>query len=238
MSEETPSVWMKGMGNSLWVTIAPDISIEAAHPELEKLFDPLKHMAGTVRVVLNTGGSPKDDRYRQFSAYLKDTFSLKEVISPEENARQEESRVKTKPVTASPAQPILSRQRGSGQGGDTVVMAGRIRSGQHVSAKKHLIIMGDVNPGCELVAGGDILVLGSLQGAAAAGQSDTGNTDAIILSLDFRPTQVKIGNIVAAGLPTRSQGRFEFAHVEGGVIVVDDYVGANPFKRMPWPAIR
>jgi len=119
---------------------------------------------------------------------------------------------------------------------DTLVLAGRVRSGQSVRAKKHLIIMGDVNPGCELIAGGDILVIGSLLGTAAAGQPDNG--DAIILALDFRPTQVKIGGIVAAGLPAAGQGALEFAQIEDGVIVVDDYLAANPFKRIPWPVIR
>lgn len=234
MTEETASVRMKGMGNSLWVTLSPDVPIETARPELEKLFEPLKHMAHTVRVVLNIDGSKDEDRYRQVASYLKETFALKEVLSPEEHVRQEESRTQTKKTISSVAPhvtPVVSRQSE-----ETVVMAGRIRSGQSVSAKKHLIIMGDVNPGCELIAGGDILVLGSLQGTAAAGQPN--NTDAIILSLDFRPTQVKIGGVVAAGLPAKTQGRFEFAHIEGGAIVVDDYLSANPFRRVPWPTIR
>lgn len=227
MTEETPSVRIKGMGNSLWVTISPHTSIETAQPELEKIFEPLRHMAHTMRVVLNLDGVKDQDRYSQFSSYLKETFRLKEVITPEENDRLKEPR---RTMTKSES-PTLSPKNG-----DTILMAGRIRSGQNVSAKKHLIVMGDVNPGCELVAGGDIIVLGSLQGAAAAGQPN--NTDAIILSLDFRPTQVKIGGVVAAGLPTGSQGRFEFAHVEGETIVVDDYLMATPFKRVPWPIIR
>ena len=53
-------------------------------------------------------------------------------------------------------------------------------------------------------AGGDILVIGSLCGTAAAGQTD--NRDAIILALDFRPIQVKIGSVVAAGLSAVVRG--------------------------------
>jgi septum site-determining protein MinC len=87
-----------------------------------------------------------------------------------------------------------------------------------------------------LMAGGDILVIGSLLGIAAAGQPD--NFGAIILALDFRPIQVKIGGIVAAGLPASGQGVPEYAHIENGAIVVDDYLAANPFKRLPWPEIR
>ncbi|MDL2268454.1 septum site-determining protein MinC [Desulfosarcina sp. OttesenSCG-928-A07] len=241
MSGETPSVRVKGLGNSLWVTIAPDAPIEAVQSELEKTFEPLKHMAQVVRVVLNAGDDKNGGRYHQFRSYLEKTFGLKEIVSPGEYAAsQEASR-----TTAPPAPTVVVRHKETEtrknnstfrSTSDTVLMAGRIRSGQRITAKKHLIIMGDVNPGCELVAGGDILIIGSLQGIAAAGQPN--NPDAIILSLDFRPTQVKIAGLVAAGLPQGSQGRFEFAHIENDVIVVDEYQAANPFRRMPWPIIR
>lgn len=218
---------MKGVGNSLWVTIAPDTPFEHVQAELKKLFEPLRHMAHATRVVLDTGSDQgSDDRRRQVSTYLKDVFNLKEIAAPQKKERGE-----VRPVKMKYARNIIAQHRS-----DTLVLSGRVRSGQSVSAKKHLVIMGDVNPGCELIAGGDILVIGSLLGTAAAGQPD--NSEAIILALDFRPTQVKICGIVAAGLPATGQGVPEFAHLEDGAIVVDDYLGANPFKRLPWPVIR
>ena len=227
MIEETPSVRIKGVGNSLWVTIAPDTPVELIQAELARLFEPLKHLAYATRVVLDTGVCQgNDDRRRQISAYLKDAFNLNEIITPLEKDRGAKKRFRTK----------ISRNIISQQHNDTLVLSGRVRSGQSVHAKKHLIIMGDVNPGCELIAGGDILVIGSLCGTAAAGQPN--NRDSIILALDFRPIQIKIGEVVAAGLPAVGQGTPEFAHLENGAIVVDDYLAANPFKRLPWPVIR
>jgi septum site-determining protein MinC len=227
MTEQAPSVRLKGVGNSLWVTISPAISVERIQAELAQLFEPLKPIAPATRVVLDTGPDPDDDdRRRRISAFMKDTFNLKEIIAPHENDNGKEI-----PVRMKYARNIIAQHRS-----DTLVLAGRVRSGQSVSAKKHLIIMGDVNPGCELIAGGDILVFGSLLGTAAAGQPE--NHEAIILALDFRPLQVKIGGIVAAGLPATGEGVPEFAHLEDGAIVVDDYLAANPFKRIPWPVIR
>ncbi len=227
MIEETPSVRIKGVGNTLWVTVAPNAPFEFVQTELARLFEPLKHLASAARVVLDTGtGQGNDDRRSQISTYLKDVFNLNEIITPQEQDRGKEKRYRMKNSRS-----IISQHRS-----DTLVLAGRVRSGQSVHAKKHLIIMGDVNPGCELIAGGDILVIGSLCGTAAAGQPD--NRDAIILALDFRPIQVKIGEVVAAGLPAAGQGAPEFAHLENGAIVVDDYLAANPFKRIPWPVIR
>jgi septum site-determining protein MinC len=227
MIEKTPSVRIKGVGNSLWVTIAPDTPVELIQAELARLFEPFKHLAGTTRVVLDTGACQgNDDRHRQISTYLKSAFNLNKILTPFEKDRDEEKRFRIKNSRS-----IISQHHS-----DTLVISGRVRSGQSVHSKKHLIIMGDVNPGCELIAGGDILVIGSLCGTAAAGQPN--NRDAIILSLDFRPIQVKIGEVVAAGLPAVGQGTPEFAHLENGAIVVDDYLAANPFKRIPWPVIR
>ncbi len=218
---------MKGVGNSLWVTIAPDTPFDVIQAELTKLFEPLRHMAHATRVVLDTGaGHEGSDRYRQIKSYLKDAFKLKEIAPSQGNKGAQEPYRQMKYTKN-----VIAQHRS-----DTLVLSGRVRSGQNVTAKKHLVILGDVNPGCELVAGGDIIVLGSLLGIAAAGQPD--NFGAIIVALDFRPTQVKIGGIVAAGLPASDQRVPEYAHIENATIVVDDYLAANPFKRLPWPEIR
>jgi septum site-determining protein MinC len=93
-----------------------------------------------------------------------------------------------------------------------------------------------VNPGGEIHAGGDIFIMGSLCGKALAGQPQ--NEDAIILALDFRPTQIQIGPFVAAGIPSSAENNVEYAHIENGNILVDDYLTIDPFGRLPWPEVR
>ncbi|MBV5268148.1 MAG: septum site-determining protein MinC, partial [Burkholderiaceae bacterium] len=119
---------------------------------------------------------------------------------------------------------------------DALIIAGRVRSGQKIIARKHLVILGDVNPGSELIAGGDILIMGNLSGTALAGQPD--NEEAIILAIGFKPIQIQIGGVIAAGLPVTSVHALEFAHVENGGIVVEDYIKTNPFGRLTWPVVR
>jgi septum site-determining protein MinC len=227
MIEAPPSVRIRGVGNSVWVTIVPDTPFATIQAELTRLFKPLNHIGGDARVVLDTGDIGDDDeRRRQIVTYMKDSFHLNEIAAPKENNSGEEKRYRMKD----------SRNTLTQYSNETLVIAGRVRSGQSVHAKKHLVVMGDVNPGCELIAGGDILVIGSLCGTAAAGQPE--NRDCIILALDFRPTQIKIGDVVAAGLPVKGQGAPEIAHVENGAIIVDDYPANSPFKRIPSPVIR
>jgi septum site-determining protein MinC len=119
---------------------------------------------------------------------------------------------------------------------EVLMLMGRVRSGQKVTAGNHLLILGDVNPGAEVWAGGDILIMGSLRGTAVAGQPE--NEKAIVLALDFQPTQIQIGGIVGAGLPPSSKKQVEFAHVENDTIVVEAYLDANAFGRLPWLQVR
>jgi septum site-determining protein MinC len=78
--------------------------------------------------------------------------------------------------------------------------------------------------------------MGRLLGMAFAGQPE--NEDAIILALEFRPTQIQIGGYVAAGMNTSASNRVEYAHVEGGFVTVEEYLKSNPFNRLQWPEVR
>lgn len=226
MSEETPLVKIKGVGSSLWVMVAPEAPVEEIKSELARQLEPLK-VTPTARVILDTGGgSDRDERRGQISEYLKTAFALSDIAAPQNAETQNEKRFPLRTQRN-----VIAHNRG-----DSLILAGRVRSGQAVQSKKHLVVYGDVNPGCELIAGGDIIILGSLSGMAAAGQPD--NRDAIIMAFDFRPIQIKIGDIVAAGLPPTGKGAVEYAHVEDGGIIVEDYFAANPFKRLPFPVIR
>lgn len=70
-----------------------------------------------------------------------------------------------------------------------------LRSGQTVSHKGHLIVIGDVNPGAEIMAEGDITVWGALRGIAHAGIG--GNVGAEIRALRLQPIQIRIAHAIA-----------------------------------------
>lgn len=69
-----------------------------------------------------------------------------------------------------------------------------LRSGQKEEYPGSIVICGDVNPGAEIVAGGNIMVMGALRGVAHAGA--TGNTKAIIAANYIDVTQIRIANLV------------------------------------------
>ena len=71
---------------------------------------------------------------------------------------------------------------------------GSVRSGQRIEYEGSLIIIGDVNPGAEVIAGENIVVLGDLRGLAHAGAK--GNRDAVIEAVTIDAVQVRIADIV------------------------------------------
>lgn len=72
---------------------------------------------------------------------------------------------------------------------------GTLRSGQSLEAKESLVIIGDVNPGATVIAGGNIIIIGSLKGSAVAGVN--GNSMAFVMALAMNPMQIQIADVIA-----------------------------------------
>ena len=218
---------LKGVGDSLWVTLDPRLPSSRLQAELKRIFERLRHLSVNARVILDPGEENGHEALiGSLGAYLKEQFDVGAVTGPPKKRAARSEQTRKKDLTDS------WRYRRS----ETLMISGRVRSGQKIEAKKHLVLMGDVNPGGQVIAGGDILVMGRLCGIAMAGQP--GLETAIVMALDFRPTQVQIGGYVAAGLPPSSERVTEYAHVEDGTIIVEDYLKADPFSKMPWPEVR
>lgn len=77
----------------------------------------------------------------------------------------------------------------------TLYLKKTIRSGQSISSDGNLIIIGDVNPGAEIIAKGDITVWGILGGIAHAGSE--GNTQSRIRALKMNAIQLRIADVFA-----------------------------------------
>lgn len=94
------------------------------------------------------------------------------------------------------------------------------RSGMQIVAPSDCLILGDVNPGAEVLAMGDIIVFGNLRGVAHAGAG--GNRSAKIWALSIEPNQIRIADLVA--VPPRGNKptpkRFEIAEIQNNLIEV------------------
>ncbi len=106
---------------------------------------------------------------------------------------------------------------------DTILINRTIRSGQRVKYPANIVIIGDVNPGAEVIAGEDILVVGKLRGLVHAGAA--GLNDSQIIALKLQPTQLRIGNVISRSpdeLKDVEPTVPERAYVKDGAIIVEE----------------
>src|SRR5690554_3763193 len=105
---------------------------------------------------------------------------------------------------------------------DTILINRTIRSGQRIKYPANIVIIGDVNPGAEVIAGGDVLVIGKLRGIVHAGA--TGSNESQDIALSLQPTQLRIGNYISRSPDDKNTGEPtvpERAYVKDGMIIVE-----------------
>ncbi|WAM30658.1 septum site-determining protein MinC [Caldicellulosiruptor naganoensis] len=104
---------------------------------------------------------------------------------------------------------------------DTKIFKGTLRSGQVVKSDTDVIVIGDVNPGAEVISANNIIILGALRGVAHAGAS--GNKGAVVFALEMNPVQIRIANIIARAPDEENQDQErvpEVAYIEDDTIVI------------------
>lgn len=69
-----------------------------------------------------------------------------------------------------------------------------VRSGQVIKVPGDLLLIGDVNPGGTIMAGGNIFVMGALKGVAHAGCN--GNKEAVVAAAVMIPSQIRIAEYI------------------------------------------
>jgi len=122
----------------------------------------------------------------------------------------------TLPQTARPAIPV---------GVATLYHRGTLRGGQALHNLGNLVVIGDVNPGAELVASGDIVVFGALRGVAHAGAQ--GDRGARVIALELAATQLRIATAIASGDTGPKARGPEHASIVGERIVVIPFAEAD-----------
>jgi septum site-determining protein MinC len=100
----------------------------------------------------------------------------------------------------------------------TLYHAATLRGGQSLHHTGNIVVVGDVNPGAELIATGDILVFGRLAGVAHAGAY--GDEGARIYAVDLAATQLRIATFIAADESTNARPAPQAAVARDGHIVL------------------
>lgn len=86
-----------------------------------------------------------------------------------------------------------------------------IRSGTRIEFPGHIVIFGDVNPGAEIVAEGNVIIWGRVRGMIHAGSK--GDRSAFICALDLSANQLRIADEVSATLKPQKDPKPEIASI-------------------------
>ncbi len=101
-----------------------------------------------------------------------------------------------------------------------VMIRRTLRSGRTVHSRGHVIVYGDVNPGAQIIATGDIIIWGKLRGTVHAGAE--GDMNAVICALDMSPNQLRIADLIATSPQDKKRTiRPEVASVRADQIIVE-----------------
>jgi len=106
-------------------------------------------------------------------------------------------------------------------GEDALLIQRTLRSGFSLKYAGHVIVFGDVNPGAEIVASGNIIVWGRLRGLAHAGAE--GDEGAVVCALDLSPTQLRISDAIAVTPKRRGKPKPEIAQLQDGQVVAETW---------------
>lgn len=211
----------KGKLNGLYINVDSTAEFEAILVHLEKLLRKSGEFYKGSKIIGLTG--------RHFSYREKST--LEELIQNQfgmEVESLEDLVLETKPQPETPRAPepveektieVISEVK---QDSNTHFVFGTLRSGKSVHHSGHVVIVGDVNPGAEIVAEGNIIVMGRVLGFVHAGSA--GDDSAVVVANLLKPTQIRIAKYISVP-PSDDHSEHtinpEKASVSNGIIKIE-----------------
>lgn len=107
---------------------------------------------------------------------------------------------------------------------NTILIQRTLRSGQSIRYNGNVVILGDVNPGAEVTAAGNVIVMGVLRGVVHAGAG--GDENAVVMAFKLQPTQLRIANHITRPPDDEAvlSDHPEQARIKGGVVTIEAFV--------------
>jgi septum site-determining protein MinC len=121
---------------------------------------------------------------------------------------------KPRPVADPPPAPV-------GGQNSALWVARTLRSGARVEYDGNVVVLGDVNPGAEVIASGSIVVWGKLRGLVHAGAN--GDPNAVVCALDLSPAQLRIAGEIALAPAQSSKPYPEIARLKNGKLSAEPW---------------
>lgn len=107
------------------------------------------------------------------------------------------------------------------EGDAAILVQCTLRSGNNIKHRGHVVVIGDVNPGAEIVAGGNIVVWGRVRGTVHAGAQ--GDESALVCALELSPTQLRIAGKISITPKQEGITVPEIARLKDGQVVAEPW---------------
>lgn len=219
-----PKIQIKGIREGLLIILG-DGEWQDVHNFLLEQIDQQAEFLRGARVALDVGNQVlKAVDLGQLRSQLSDyEITLWAVISNSPTTEQTAQTLgmATALVKAKAEQIEQSNSTPNHNGEQAVLLHRTLRSGFSIHFPGHVVVIGDVNPGAEIIAGGNIVIWGRLRGMAHAGAE--GNADAIVCALDLMPTQLRIADQISITPQQRKKDQPEMVCLKDGKVVAEPW---------------
>jgi septum site-determining protein MinC len=222
-------VSIKGTGDGLLVTVGNG-SWEAVEVALVKMIETRRDFFRGAEIALQVGDRvlEREDIRKLKDRLAEHDVTLRAVLGESAETARSARRLDLE-AELEANQPVPTHEpnelpeiKSDVETSSAVLIRQTLRNGRTVRHTGHVVVIGDVNPGAQVIAGGDVLVWGRLRGTVHAGA--LGDANALVCALDLRPMQLRIANHVAVGADGgHGRPHPEIAFVRDGQIVAEEW---------------
>lgn len=216
----------KGKLNGLYLNVDTNESYSRIMTHLKKILEESGAFYKGSKIIGLTG---QKFTYKQkaeiedllFNQYGIEVESLEEEIS-EIRKMPEPEPVQIPVPVDEPSQVVKDHVIEKSKTSDTKFVFGTLRSGKSVHYPGNVVLIGDINPGAEIIAEGNIVVMGRILGFVHAGSA--GLESAVIVANLLKPTQIRIAKFISVP-PSDDHSEHtlspEIASVSKGIIKIE-----------------
>ncbi len=210
MDNKDNSVLFKGVKDGIIILLDKEVEFHIIKEQLnKKILDAQKFFGGAKCSIFLDGRELSDEEEKELTNIITNKINL-----DVENIKRLEKVENGKEV-----QKEVIFENGFGEN-NTKFYKGTLRSGQKIEYNGSIVILGDVNPGSEVVATGNIIVLGTLKGIVHAG---CGGKNAFVAALKMIPVQLRIADIIGRA-PDKNDRKIEtaeLAYIDDNTIYIE-----------------
>ena len=214
------AVIFKGTKDGLYIILKEEMDLDTIKSNLDKKIKPSKRFFEGAKIMNFKGKKLTQEEFDELKEVIETDYGMTVVGSYNDKSYDAKAELfEIKKPDMLEQLPFENVHKG-----EALLVRATLRSGQLIQYKGDVVIVGDVNPGAHIKAGGSVIIMGTMRGIVQAGAN--GDYGAFIVAYKMQPTQLRIGDIITRspdGLGSKYNNP-EIAMVKQGMIVVEPYL--------------